>query len=321
MPFSHAYEGKDAPTLYIIAVVSNPVRFSIRYKLYEEFRNRMRGEANVKLIEVEHAFGNRPFEITDANNPDHIQLRGGPEYELWLKEPMINRGFRHLYEKYPDWEYAAWVDADVEFTRKDWVLETIEALQHYKVVQPWSHAVDFGPNHEIMAKPSRSFLSCFVEKIQPLNQYGGEYWHAGYAWAIRRDAMDHLGKLIDWCIIGSGDHHMAHAFCGNIWKGVHGEMGTGYKVKAAEFQKLCDTFIKQDVGYVPGTLLHHFHGSKVNRNYVNRWKILVDNSYDPNTDIMIDKDGLPFLVGNKTGMRDGLRQYFRARNEDDLSWE
>jgi hypothetical protein len=315
------HQGHTGRTLYVIAVISNPVMYQSRIRLYKEFAERMAKYKNVKLVTVEHAFGDRPFDVTDKNNPDHVQIRGGSEFELWLKEPMVNRGFKHLYEKYPDWQYAAWIDADVEFTRPDWVDATLEALQHYKVIQNWSHAIDMGPKHEIIAKPARSFLSCYIENIPPAYQYGGEYWHAGYSWAIRRDAMDGIKKLIDWSIIGSGDHKMAHAFIGDIWAGVHGQMGIGYKQRAAEFQALCDLHIQKDVGYIPGTIMHHFHGGKKKRYYVERWQILVDSAFDPRTDIAFDKDGIPFLLGNKPLLRDGLRRYFRARDEDSINWE
>src|SRR5476651_861088 len=116
----NVHQGHSGRTLYVIAVISNPVMYQSRIRLYQEFAERMRNTPNVKLITVEHAFGDRPFDVTDANNPDHVQLRGGPEYELWLKEPMMNRGFKHLYDTYPDWQYAAWIDADVELSRPDW---------------------------------------------------------------------------------------------------------------------------------------------------------------------------------------------------------
>lgn len=319
MPFEHQYNNE--PTLYVIAVISNPRRFSVRYQLYKEFEQRMLKEPNVKLITVEHAFGERPFEVTDSKNPYHVQLRGGPEYEIWLKEAMINRAFRHLYEKHPNWKYAAWIDADIEFTRDTWVQETIEALQHHRVVQPWSHAIDLGPLHEVMQKPARSFASCFVEGIPPKTKYGGEHWHPGYAWAIRRDAMDGLVRLIDWTILGSGDNYMAHAFAGNIWKTGANQFGVNYKKFCHDFQVLCNQYIEKDIGFVPGTILHYFHGAKKNRQYVDRTKILTSNNFDPVNDIAYDAEGIPFLVGNKLGLRDGIRQYFAQRNEDSIDWQ
>jgi hypothetical protein len=75
------------------------------------------------------------------------------------------------------------------------------------------------------------------------------------------------------------------------------------------------------VGYIPGTLLHNFHGAKRNRFYLDRWKILTQNAYDPETDIKADWQGLWQLEDTddrQIKLRDEIRQYFRARNEDSI---
>jgi hypothetical protein len=77
--------------------------------------------------------------------------------------------------------------------------------------------------------------------------------------------------------------------------------------------------LKQNIGYVENHAIHHFHGSKVFRAYGERWKILRENNYDPATDLMKDWQGIWQLAGNKPKLRDEIRAYFRARNEDDRS--
>src|ERR1700753_1594056 len=47
-------------------------------------------------------------------------------------------------------------------------------------------------------------------------QTAGGYWHSGYAWAIRRDAFDALGGLIDFAPLGSADYFMAWALRGQL---------------------------------------------------------------------------------------------------------
>ncbi len=135
-----------ADRLHVIAVVSNPAQFQSRIALFRQFVAHMEA-AGVHLIVVEHAFANRPFAVTQSHNPDHIQLRGRDGYEIWLKESLINVGFRHLTDTVPGWDKAAWIDADVAFMRPDWVQATLDALDHYAVIQPWSHSVDLGPDH------------------------------------------------------------------------------------------------------------------------------------------------------------------------------
>ncbi len=59
--------------LYIVTMISNPVRYSSRYRLYNDFKERIK-KYDVSLMTAEIAFGNRPFEITDAADPFNVQL-------------------------------------------------------------------------------------------------------------------------------------------------------------------------------------------------------------------------------------------------------
>jgi hypothetical protein len=61
-----------------------------------------------------------------------------------------------------------------------------------------------------------------------------------------------------------------------------------------------------------GFAMYHDEG----RGYETRWKILQANDYDPHADIVQDAKGVFNLAGNKPQLRDQLRAYFTARNED-----
>ena len=110
-------------TLYVVTCISNPVRYKTRYDLYRKFAKHMADSPNVELYTTEMAFGNRAFEITERDNPRHIQVRSF--YELWHKENMLNLAIQRLPE---DWEYVAWIDADILFNRPDWAQETVEQV-------------------------------------------------------------------------------------------------------------------------------------------------------------------------------------------------
>src|ERR1700677_3695221 len=135
----------DPSLLHVISVVSNPKRFESRYKLYNKFAAEMK-LAGANLLTVEAAFGNRVHEITPPIHGNHIQLRGSQE--IWLKERMLEIGAQSL----PDTaKYIAFVDADISFLNPNWQTETIEALQHWPVVQMHEAAVDMGPTGAPMA--------------------------------------------------------------------------------------------------------------------------------------------------------------------------
>ena len=139
-------------TLHVVCMVSNPTRYHSRYRLFRDFVSRMQATANVQLHVVEVAFGDRHHEISGVDSL--LQLR--TTQDLWHKECALNLGVRHLLPK--DWRYVAWIDGDVTFQNPNWALETIHALQHYKVVQPWSECADMGPYGNVM-QPHRSFGS------------------------------------------------------------------------------------------------------------------------------------------------------------------
>ena len=290
--------------LDVIAVVSNPAQFSKRYFLFEEFCKRMADNPRIRLTTIELQQRARPF-ATSAK----IQIR--TKEEVWYKENLINVAVKHLSK---DWEYVAWIDADILFMNASWAEDTIDQLQTYSVVQMWTHAIDLGPCGEIL-QVNTGFMYQYVCK-QPFDHKYGNYWHPGYAWACRRSAYNVMGGLIDFAILGSGDHHMALCLIGEPCKGIKEGVHPNYIKRVEVFRERCERDIKRNVGYVRGSIAHFFHGDKKNRKYWDRWDILIENNFDPMSDISFDEQGLLRLNPEKIGLRDAIRAYFRSRNED-----
>jgi len=306
--------------LVVVTPIFNPLGYRSRWKLYEDFKY-MVERAGVKLMTVEVAFANREFAVTKPGDPWNLQLRTNSE--LWLKENLINLAVARIPQ---DWSYVAWVDADIAFARHDWANETIRKLQHHPVVQMWSQATDLTPDYETL-QGHRSFAWCYHNDGEPkMGRYGmhgrKHHWHPGYGWAWRREAWDAVGGLIDWAILGSADDHMAKALVGKLDTTMHGHLTPAYKEACRIWQDRATKYLHYDVGYVPGTILHYWHGNKTNRQYVSRWKILVDNKFDPTTDLKRDAQGLWQLVvetPRQAKLRDQLRRYFSQRDEDNTS--
>lgn len=144
----------------------------------------------------------------------------------------------------------------------------------------------------------------------------------GLAWAANVDAWNHVGGLIDFCILGAGDWYMAHALVGAMSPIVSAKLGSQrYADKLLQWQELAERWIKRDVGFVPGTVVHDFHGAKKNRFYGSRGQILSSCEYNPDTDVKFDHHGLLQLetwTPRQIQLRDRVRAYFRARNEDSI---
>ena len=327
---------------YVIAVMTNPERYKTRPRLFKEFIERMKRDS-AQLFIVEGAFGDREFEVTESGNPRHIQLRTSSE--IWHKENLVNIGISRLPA---NWKYVAWIDGDITFCRPDWMLETVHELQHHPIVQMFETAMDMGPNHEVMTV-FKSFGYCYKHNlprvassnpkpivpdqpidvandsgtVEPVSLYSmgktspGTYWHPGYAWAATREAIDTLGGLLEFAILGAGDHHMACCLIGegskSIAKGLHPHYTTmvlSWEKRAARLHK--------NIGYVKGTICHSWHGKKANRKYKERWQILIDDQFDPYSDVHKDWQGLLSLHTSNIGLRDNIRLYFQERNEDSI---
>lgn len=296
-------------------MISNPVRYESRYELYKKFASKvLHHTPNLWTIELQ--LGDRPFAITDPSNPRHIQLRHWDE--LWHKENALNIGISHLP---PDWETVAWIDADIEFVRHDWLEETLHQLQVYQIVQMFETAVDLGPAGQTLSV-HQSFMSQYIHKgaIHPETTY--QEWHPGYCWAARREAIDAMGQLYDKAILGAGDRHMALAFVGKAHLSFHPGTTSAYQQDIMNYQGRCETSIRRDVGFVDGTILHTWHGKKVDRRYWDRWQILVKNEYIPWRDIKRNSYGVYQLHDDMSNrfirLRDEIRAYLRERNEDSI---
>lgn len=297
---------------YVVTMISNPVRFASRYRLYDAFRERL-ARSGINLVTAEIAFGDRPFAITRAGDADAVQLR--TNHELWHKENALNIAISRLPS---NWRYVAWIDADIEFVRPDWAHETVQQLQHYSVVQLFDSAIDLGPEMQTL-QVHTGFGASYLRKRPRGRNYA--HWHPGYAWAARREAIDAMGGLIDWAILGSADHHMAVGLIGGLDEDQitpTARLSPRYRQELQAWQDRAVTGLRRDLGCVPGTILHYWHGKKKDRRYGDRWQILTRHQFDPKQHLSRDWQGLWQLTGDCPRLRDEIRGYFRARNEDSV---
>jgi hypothetical protein len=299
------------PPLHVVTAIANPIRWESRIRLFHRFAEHML-DSGAKLTVVECAYGARPFELAEVPHVAHVPVRA--KTLLWNKENLLNIGFARLPD---DWQCAAWIDADITFRRADWVSETVHALQQYDVVQPWSDCYDLGPKDEHL-QIHRSFCRLVHEgkPILPSGAGGYTFAHPGYAWAASRRALTRLGGLIETAALGAGDHHMALALIGRVDESIPAGMQPGYALPLQAWQARAMRHIAGNIGYVPGTIEHGWHGSKLKRAYVDRWTVLVRNAFDPQVDLVRNTWGVLELAGEKPRLRHEIDLYFRSRCED-----
>ena len=147
--------------------------------------------------------------------------------------------------------------------------------------------------------------------------YFSQHGHTGFAWAARRDLPASHG-LYEACVYGDGDHMMAHAACGD-WDSpcvdrsiVGSDHRNHFRQWAAEFYK----DVQGRIGYVPGTVLHLWHGdSRRNESYRSLVKLHA-HEFDPTRDIRVGQSGALEWNSSKPELHQSLRNYFASRMED-----
>jgi hypothetical protein len=325
----------------------------------------MEADPNVVLYVGEVAFGDRPFEVTSADEPHDLQLRTADE--LWLKENVLNL----VVQRFPQSaKYIAYLDGDITMSRYDWALEAVHLLQHYKAVQLMSQFTDLDSHHRPIAItrgfaysyanhicPSEYQKNIFgfeplINNVAPIDNHGNQgetkidnphiievsnnndcdygippcethphksFWGAtGLGWAFRKETWEEMNGLLDICILGSADWHMAYGMAGlaNIYQHEDFTVEAPYVSAIKNWQNHA-VALKSDIWYMDNLIIHNWHGPKVNRFYRERARILVENKFDPYKDLKRDWQGLLRLSDLKPKLRDDIRAYFRARNEDD----
>lgn len=279
----------------------NPCHYENHRRNLKEFLANYRGP-DLHLIEL--SFDGQ-FE-TDAQ----IKIKGNQRNLLWQKERLLNIAIESLPTKY---DKVAWLDGDVIITNPLWH-ETAEYMLEngFKVLQPFSWVSCLDHKFEI----ERRYCNVSYAFNSPNFAIPKMMFPApGFAWVARRDALPKKG-LMEFHITGNADIMMVNSWMGNfspeaypINKAWH----LYFLQESVQYYKL----VRGKIGYVPGELIHMFHGTWNDRKYNQRAQYLAAYNYDPETDIALDEEnGLLKWTGNKPELEKVVANYFYERKED-----
>jgi len=327
----------EEQTLHIVGVYANPFRWRSRRHLFNDFVRHMRATPNLALHVVELAYGDRPFEVSEEDDPLAVRLR--TDCEMFHKENLINIGVAHFPV---GWRYGGYSDGDFHFTRYDWALEAIHMLQHHEFVQLFSNYADLTPatatsdyGHR-MYRSNSSFAWNYLhpQEFKELKQtqqrtdpyygqaiptgvfpFGFPPGSPGGAWAWRRSAFDTVQGMLDTCIMGSADWWMAFGLIGQTSMLRGDATIRSYNDDIRNWQKRARA-LTCNIGCVDNFAVHNYHGASSNRNYGTREAILIDHKFDPRYDLTRDWQGVYRWTGNKPRLRDAVRKVFLSRKED-----
>lgn len=301
--------------LNVICVISNPCNYKRRIELAKIFIKYMLNTKNVRLFLVECIYpklGQTTYQLTLADNSNHLQLVA--DTVLWTKENMINLAVQKLLPA--DYKAFAFLDADLYFNNKNWVDDTLKALSCCDVLQPFEIGYNLNKFNKIENICAHYYSYCYFENNKNiLNK--SEFKHTGWGWAMTRNAYEKMGGLYDFCIIGGGDSILAKSLTipnYMLTDAIYSKCSEPFIQSLINYQKKCCGLT---IGYSPGIIYHLYHGMMKNRFYVDRWSIIINYKYDPNT----------FLIKNECGMYQAselfpsnmindIVKYFHSRNED-----
>jgi len=266
--------------LCAITCFYNPSNYRTRLANYEKFRAKF--APGLRLLTIECAVGDSDFVL---GIEDCLRVR--TKDVLWQKERLLNIAARHVPSQC---RKIVWLDCDLTFENEEWPQLTSRLLNTVAVAQPFSQVVwlpngadcDIGHNQQWT-----SFAAVYEAKpnLMVLGRYH-EHGHTGFAWAARRELFDHVG-LYDACVIGNGDHVMAHAFCGDWESPCLFRIFGKDSAALVHFQNWCQRIYpltRAQVKAAPGRVLHLWHGEIKDRNYVLRNLELIRLNFDPDQD-------------------------------------
>ena len=304
------------PKLRVVTSRFNPLRWKAPDRHFADWATAVL-DSGADLTVAEVQYGAREFTCA-LPHVTHVGLRS--DSWSWSKENALNLAIQRT----PEAQHIAWQDADVFHRNPDWARETVEALQHYRVVQTWTRTLDLGPNDELIAV-HRSFADCYMHGDQ-LVHLAGQCWksdggpydypHSGFSWACRRDMLEYTGGLFELGGMGSGDHHMALAMIGQVASSWPAGTSASYRAHLLRWQDRVMRYVNGRIGVVHGMVEHRFHGRKCDRGYLSRWGMFVRHGFDPDTDLKRNSYGVLEWSGNKPELEREWDLYLRSRNED-----
>jgi hypothetical protein len=303
-----------ADDLWVVTTYFDAAGYRRKRANYETFRERVTG-SGLRLVTIECAFGDRPFVLPPCDGV--LQVRA--DHVMWQKERLLNLLVRRLPAAC---EKLAWLDCDVLFENPDWAAETSRRLDSTPLVQPFARAIRLPRDGDVYRGEGIVYESLAATLGRdPSAALEGEYathGDTGLAWAARRDVLDRHG-LYEACIVGGGDHLIAHAACGAWASPCLAPMlgnGQGYRAHFTRWAERFHREVHAAIGVVPGAVLHLWHGEPEHRRYVERHAKLRAFSFDPERDLRTGPGGCWEWASDKPELHAWVERYFHRRRED-----
>jgi hypothetical protein len=278
----------------ICLVVFNPARTKRILMNYLYTRNQFLLQG-LPVFTVELVYEGRPPEIPDALHVTSNSYMFHKENLYRVLEPTIPRKYTKL----------AFIDCDVIFKDPTWYETTSKLLKTHDIVQPFEVAHWMDITYKSISLSRKSVL------LNPKKTWDYMY-HPGFAWCMRRDWYKKVG-FFDYAVSGSGDTLSSIAW-------MRHETPKPFHSLPASLRKEYGAFKDHDpprMTYLKGShLFHLYHGSRADRQYVDRHKLLNVPTDIADLTTKTKEGVLQWVDPDK--WNPFFLTYFRSRNDDDV---
>jgi hypothetical protein len=281
----------------ICVVVFNPSQSKRILMNYLYMKNQFKLH-KVPFYTMELVYEGREPEIRNAF---HVHTKS----VMFHKENM----FRVMEKKIPShFTKIGFLDCDILFKDGSWYEKTSKLLDTHDVVQPFetAHWLDLTYKNVILTRKTILHLT------KPIWDFS---YHPGFAWCMRRDWYKKVG-FFDYAVSGSGDTLSCAGWMKKKFPEKFQSLPSAIKDEYSKF------YVKDSprITYLQGgELFHLYHGSRVNRQYADRHKLL--NVKESITEMLTKNEDGIFEWTEKEKWNPVFQSYFDGRREDDLSSE
>jgi hypothetical protein len=272
----------------ICLVIFNPTKSKKIIQNYFTMLEKLKG---FPVYTLELIYGDREPEILDA-------------YHIYGTSVMFHKEnlCRILETKIPSkYKKIAFLDTDILFNDSKWYDKTSELLDSYDVIQLFDKCHWLDTKGEITL--TRKSVLHMDTKVY------NSYYHPGFAWGFRREWYKKVG-FFDYALSGSGDAL-------SVIKWMNKTTPPKYKSIPNSIQKEFDLFCPDvpRITYLENIEVSHlYHGSRKNRQYVDRHELL-NLDIDIKDLILVNEKGL--FEWKNPDMNKPFMDYFISRKDDE----
>ena len=306
--------------LWAITSFFNPIGYRRRLENYKHFRRHL----TVPLLTVELSFSG-DFELSDSDADILVQIRGGDVLDQ--KERLLNLALSRLPASC---KYVAWLDCDLLFLNDEWPQLAIAALERSPIAQLFS-IIHYLPKPALAAIDAKGGERFFRRGLAALVAGGSPFATVynedsftrrlgsaspGHAWAARRSLLDRH-RLYDACTVGGADSAINCASYGAFEIVIRNHKMN--LLQKAHYLRWAEPFfasVHSNVSYVPGEVLHLWHGEIADRHTEDNYTAIKPFAFDPATDLALSGSGSWMWNTDKPQLHQYVRCYFANRDED-----